>query len=83
MYRQLKKIRDINSIVMTINNHGYDILIWIHQRPRGLQDWGGPTGNCSWRCQAAKALTGLHGQDGGLPSEEWNVAALSIFNSSA
>ena len=31
---QLKTLRDIQSILVTINTHGYDVLIQIHHRPK-------------------------------------------------
>ena len=42
LYGHLETLRNIQSILVTINTHGYDILIWIRHRPQSLQDWGEP-----------------------------------------
>ena len=74
MYRQLKMLRDIQSILLTINTHSYDVIIQIHHRPRSLQDWGGPT--------EAIAVEGANvmNKTEGYHLKIWKFAALLMYN---
>ena len=62
----LKNLREIRSILVTINTCNYDVLIWIYHRLQSTQNWGGPRGAIA----VEGALTRCHEQGRGVSPED-------------